>query len=51
MERTKCLEAQGYTVIRFWDDEVMKNIDVVREKIISWIKENHNDRLPENVSG
>ena len=48
-EKTKWLEVQGYTVLRFWDDEVMKNIEGVREKIICWIKENHNDKLPENL--
>ena len=47
LERTNWLEAQGYTVIRFWDDEVMKNIDGVRDKITCWIRENHKDKLPE----
>lgn len=28
-ERTSCLESQGYTVIRFWNKDVMKNIDGV----------------------
>jgi very-short-patch-repair endonuclease len=28
-ERTKYLETQGYKVIRFWNNEVMNNIDAV----------------------
>jgi len=33
LERTKFLTAQGYKVIRFWNDEVLKNIDNVLEAI------------------
>jgi very-short-patch-repair endonuclease len=28
-ERTKFLEAKGYRVLRFWNNDVMKNIDKV----------------------
>lgn len=28
-ERTKFLEAEGYRVIRFWNNNVMKNMDGV----------------------
>jgi very-short-patch-repair endonuclease len=31
--RTKKLQAVGFRVIRFWDNEVLKEIDSVREKI------------------
>ena len=47
LDRTNWLEAQGYTVIRFWYDEVMNNIEGVREVIANWIRENHNDKLSE----
>lgn len=29
LERTKYLESQGYKVIRFWNDDVMNNIEGV----------------------
>ena len=34
MERTKFLEAQGYKVIRFWNNDVMNNIERVILAII-----------------
>ena len=34
-ERTKVLEAKGYRVIRFWNNEVLTNIDGVLEAIQS----------------
>ena len=46
-ERTHWLESQGYIVLRFWDKEVMLNIEGVRDTIINWIRENHQDKLPE----
>ena len=33
LERTKFLTAQGYKVIRFWNDEVLKDIDNVHKAI------------------
>jgi len=33
-ERTKYLESQGYKVVRFWNNDVMKNIDNVVKEII-----------------
>jgi very-short-patch-repair endonuclease len=33
MERTKVLEANGYRVLRFWNNDVLKNIDGVLEQI------------------
>jgi len=32
-QRTEYLESQGYRVIRFWDDQVMNEIDGVLQKI------------------
>jgi very-short-patch-repair endonuclease len=34
-ERTKVIEAEGYRVIRFWNNEVLTNIDGVLEAIAS----------------
>src|ERR1700688_1834965 len=33
MERTKALEANGYRVLRFWNNDVLTNIDGVLEEI------------------
>jgi len=33
-ERTKYLESQGYKVIRFWNNDVMKDIESVIRAII-----------------
>jgi very-short-patch-repair endonuclease len=32
-QRTQWLRAQGYEVVRFWNDEVMRNIDAVGEAL------------------
>jgi len=49
--RTKVLEAMGYLVLRFWNNEVLSNIDGVLETIISTAKQHsseppHPDPLP-----
>jgi very-short-patch-repair endonuclease len=33
-ERTKFLNAQGYKVLRFWNDEVLKDLDIVLDVIV-----------------
>lgn len=33
-ERTEYLEAKGYKVLRFWNNEILNNIDSVLEKIL-----------------
>ena len=35
--RTLFLESKGYKVIRFWNNEIDKNIDAVLEKILEYI--------------
>jgi very-short-patch-repair endonuclease len=37
LDRTRFLESQGYRVLRFWNNEVLKNIDGVLELIQSAI--------------
>ena len=37
--RTQKLQAAGYRVIRFWDNEVLKEIESVREKIWLVVRE------------
>jgi len=34
-ERTAALEARGYLVLRFWNNEVLRNIDGVLESIVN----------------
>jgi very-short-patch-repair endonuclease len=38
-ERTARLEADGWTVLRFWNDEVMTDIDGVCRRILATIEE------------
>ncbi|MDB5692407.1 MAG: hypothetical protein JWO81_1470 [Alphaproteobacteria bacterium] len=37
-ERTHMIEAYGYTVIRFWNGDVMGNLDGVLESILDHLK-------------
>ncbi|HEX8443776.1 MAG TPA: DUF559 domain-containing protein [Allosphingosinicella sp.] len=37
-DRTRLIEAHGYTVIRFWNSEVMSNIDGVLETILHHLR-------------
>ena len=39
-ERTRLFEARGYKVLRFWNNDVMNNIDDVLKAIWSAINEN-----------
>jgi len=36
-KRTAILESRGYRIIRFWDNEVLTNIDGVMEVILAAI--------------
>ncbi len=40
-KRTEVLATLGYSVLRFDDEDVMKNINYVRETIESWIDDHH----------
>ena len=37
-ERTKILESMGYLVLRFWNNDVLQNIDGVLESMISTLQ-------------
>ena len=41
MERTKYLESQGYQVIRFWNNDVMNNIEGVILTIMYALEKQH----------
>jgi len=38
-ERTKYLQVQGFTVLRFWNDEVLRDIDLVLDAVLSTLRE------------
>src|SRR5215510_2346317 len=38
-ERTKTLEAMGYLVLRFWNNELMSNLDGVLEEILNTLNQ------------
>jgi very-short-patch-repair endonuclease len=44
-QRTKILEAMGYLVLRYWNNEVMRNIDGVMEDIAAAL-ERHSPEPP-----
>jgi very-short-patch-repair endonuclease len=37
-DRTMWLRERGYQVLRFWDNEVLKNVDSVLEKMLAALK-------------
>ena len=39
LERTKFIESKGYVVVRFWNNEINKNIAGVYEKLVEIIHE------------
>jgi very-short-patch-repair endonuclease len=49
--RSTFLERTGYRVLRFWDNEVLKNIDGVLERIIQTLNDPHPCPLPETGRG
>ncbi len=43
-ERTKYLESQGYKVIRFWNNDIMNDIDdVIRAIMLAMRPESHSE--------
>jgi len=45
-QRTKTLEAMGYCVLRYWDNEVMRNTDGVVEDIATALEQQHRSEPP-----
>ncbi len=50
---TKVLEAAGYLVLRFWNNDVFENIDGVLEEIVATLRPNapHPSPLPNGERG
>ena len=46
-DRTRWLEAQGYTVVRFWTNEVMHELDSVCAAIIAASRDEWRNPPPE----
>lgn len=44
--RSAFLERRGYRVLRFWDNEVMEDIEAVLEQIAAVLKDPHPNPLP-----
>lgn len=42
-ERTKYLESQGYRVLRFWNNDVMNDLDSVIRAIIGAMEQEHRE--------
>ena len=38
-ERTAWLESQGYRVLRFWNNEVLENVEIVSDSILKVLEE------------
>ena len=51
--RTRFIEAQGYRVLRFWNNEVLTQTDAVRERILQALQEAapHPSPLPQAGEG
>jgi very-short-patch-repair endonuclease len=51
--RTRFIEAQGYRVLRFWNNEVLAQADAVRERILLALQEDnpHPNPLPQAGEG
>ena len=51
--RTRFIEAQGYRVLRFWNNEVLTQTDAVRERILQALQEDspHPSPLPRAGEG
>jgi very-short-patch-repair endonuclease len=46
VRRTAALKRHGYRVLRFWDDDVLQNIDAVLEQIARAVGDPHPRPLP-----
>ncbi|WP_411969901.1 endonuclease domain-containing protein [Mesorhizobium sp. CA12] len=39
LERDAALKARGFRVLRFWNDDVLKELDAVCDTIIAYVKD------------
>ena len=45
-KRSRALVAKGYRVLRFWNNELIENMDGVMERIVDRVQNPHPDSLP-----
>lgn len=45
-QRTACLEAQGWKVLRFWNNDVLQNVEGVLEEVLKTITADKSDVTP-----
>jgi very-short-patch-repair endonuclease len=50
-ERTRGLKKKGYEVLRYWDNDVLKNTDGVLEHIRMWLTQENHPHLTSPVEG
>ena len=51
LKRTRELEARGLRVLRFWNTDVLQNLDGVLKKIVDALERPHPDPLPLGEGG
>lgn len=49
--RTAFLTQRGYRVLRFWDHEVMEDMEAVLQQIVAELRDPHPDPLPRQGEG
>jgi very-short-patch-repair endonuclease len=49
--RTSWLEQEGYQVLRFWNNDIIQNLDGVLEKIREMLNHNNNPHLTSPLKG
>jgi crossover junction endodeoxyribonuclease RuvC len=50
-QRTRCLEANGFRILRFWNDDVMENEEGVFERIMMALRPTAPARSPSHARG
>ena len=50
-ERTQWLESQGFTVLRFWNNDILTNIDGVMEMVMDALSGGHPSPRPTRGEG
>jgi very-short-patch-repair endonuclease len=51
LQRTRGLEARGLRVLRFWNTDVLQNLDAVLKTIVDALEAPHPDPLPRGEGG
>ena len=49
--RSECLQSRGFKVIRFWNHDILKQVEVVKEVIFGSLNTPHPDLPPQGGEG